>query len=79
MIFQLDVEIHFFFAEATVPIIAIIARKSYGEVYDVIPPKQIDADLVFAWSDIETAVMGIDGAINIIIHKEIEKAKDKKK
>jgi acetyl-CoA carboxylase carboxyltransferase component len=67
------------FAEATVPMITIITRKGYGGAFDVMSSKHIGADLVFAWPTAEIAVMGPDGAINIIFRREIEKAKDKEK
>ncbi|MFW9956363.1 MAG: carboxyl transferase domain-containing protein, partial [Candidatus Thorarchaeota archaeon] len=67
------------FAEATVPMITIVTRKGYGGAFDVMSSKAIGADLVYAWPTAEIAVMGPDGAINIIFRKEIEAAKDKKK
>ncbi|MFX1261088.1 MAG: acyl-CoA carboxylase subunit beta [Promethearchaeota archaeon] len=67
------------YAEATVPMITIVTRKGYGGAFDVMASKHIGADLVYAWPSAEIAVMGPDGAINIIFRKEIEKAKDKEK
>ena len=67
------------FAEATVPKITIITRKGYGGAYDVMSSRHIDTDLVYAWPKAEIAVMGPDGAINIIFRKEIAAAKDKEK
>ncbi|MHA1960726.1 MAG: acyl-CoA carboxylase subunit beta [Candidatus Thorarchaeota archaeon] len=67
------------FSEATVPKITIITRKAYGGAYDVMSSKHIGADLVYAWPTSEIAVMGPDGAINIIFRKEIKAAKNKKK
>jgi len=67
------------FAEATVPLITIITRKGYGGAYDVMSSKHIGADLVYAWPGSQIAVMGPDGAINIIFRKEIAAAKDKEK
>jgi len=67
------------FSEATVPKITIITRKAYGGAYDVMSSKHIGADLVYAWPTSEIAVMGPDGAINIIFRKEIEEAKNKEK
>lgn len=67
------------YAEATVPLITIITRKGYGGAYDVMSSRHIGADLVYAWPTAEIAVMGPDGAINIIFRKEIEAAKDKDK
>ena len=67
------------FAEATVPMITIVTRKGYGGAFDVMASKHIGADLVYAWPTAEIAVMGPDGAINIIFRKEIAAAKDKEK
>ncbi|MBY8998811.1 MAG: methylmalonyl-CoA carboxyltransferase [Candidatus Thorarchaeota archaeon] len=67
------------FAEATVPLITIITRKGYGGAYDVMSSKHIGADLVYAWPGSQIAVMGSDGAINIIFRKEIAAAKNKEK
>jgi acetyl-CoA carboxylase carboxyltransferase component len=67
------------FAEATVPMITVITRKGYGGAFDVMASRHIGADLVYAWPTAEIAVMGPDGAINIIFRKEIAKAKDKEK
>ncbi len=67
------------FAEATVPLITIITRKGYGGAYDVMSSKHIGADLVYAWPGSQIAVMGSDGATNIIHRKEIAAAKDKVK
>jgi len=67
------------FAEATVPMITIITRKGYGGAFDVMASRHIGADLVYARPTAEIAVMGPDGAINIIFRKEIAKAKDKEK
>ncbi|MFN8255839.1 MAG: acyl-CoA carboxylase subunit beta [Bacteroidales bacterium] len=54
------------FAEATVPKITVITRKAYGGAYDVMSSKHIGADVNFAWPSAEIAVMGPDGAVNII-------------
>ncbi|NHI82693.1 MAG: methylmalonyl-CoA carboxyltransferase [Candidatus Thorarchaeota archaeon] len=67
------------YAEATVPMITVVTRKGYGGAFDVMASKHIGADFVYAWPTAEIAVMGPDGAINIIFRKEIEKAKDKEK
>ena len=67
------------FAEATVPMITIVTRKGYGGAFDVMASKHIGADFVYAWPTAEIAVMGPEGAINIIFRKEIAAAKDKKK
>lgn len=59
------------FAEATVPKINIIVRKAYGGAYIAMNSKHLGADMVFAWPTAEIAVMGPDGAANIIFKKEI--------
>ena len=64
------------FCEATVPKLTVILRKAYGGAYDVMCSKHIRADFNFAWPSAEIAVMGPDGAVNIIFRKEIEKAED---
>jgi acetyl-CoA carboxylase carboxyltransferase component len=64
------------FCEATVPKITVITRKAYGGAYDVMNSKHIRADFNFAWPTAEIAVMGPEGAVNIIFKREIEKAKD---
>jgi len=67
------------FCEATVPKITVITRKAYGGAYDVMCSKHIRGDFNFAWPSSELAVMGPDGAVNIIFRKEIEEAGDPKK
>lgn len=62
------------FSEATVPRITIITRKAYGGAYDVMNSKHIGADMNFAWPSAEIAVMGAQGAAEIIFKKEIEEA-----
>ena len=62
------------FAEATVPRITVITRKSYGGAYDVMNSKHIGADMNFAWPSAEIAVMGAKGAAEIIFKKEIKEA-----
>ncbi|MCB9739010.1 MAG: acyl-CoA carboxylase subunit beta [Deltaproteobacteria bacterium] len=64
------------FAEATVPKLTVITRKAYGGAYDVMSSKHIRGDLNFAWPSAEIAVMGPDGAVNIVYRKEIAKAAD---
>jgi propionyl-CoA carboxylase beta chain len=64
------------FAEATVPKVTIITRKAYGGAYDVMASKHIRADVNFAFPAAEIAVMGSDGAVNIIYRGEIDKASD---
>jgi acetyl-CoA carboxylase carboxyltransferase component len=60
------------YAEATVPKLAVITRKAYGGAYDVMSSKHIRADFNFAWPTAEVAVMGPEGAVNIIFRKELE-------
>ena len=62
------------FSEATVPRITIITRKAYGGAYDVMNSKHIGADKNFVWPSAEIAVMGAQGAAEIIFKKEIEEA-----
>jgi propionyl-CoA carboxylase beta chain len=59
------------YAEATVPKITVITRKSYGGAYDVMGSKHLGADFNFAWPTAEVAVMGADGAVNIIYRRDI--------
>lgn len=66
----------FAFSEATVPKINIIVRKAYGGAYIAMNSKHLGADMVFAWPTAEIAVMGPDGAANIIFRKEIAAADD---
>ncbi|MDQ7778629.1 MAG: carboxyl transferase domain-containing protein [Planctomycetota bacterium] len=68
----------FAYCEATVPKLTVITRKAYGGAYDVMCSKHVRADLNFAWPTAEIAVMGPDGAVNIIFRKEIQEAKDGK-
>jgi len=64
------------FSEATVPKINVILRKAYGGAYLAMNSKHLGADIVFAWPSAEIAVMGPDGAANIIFRKDIEAAAD---
>jgi propionyl-CoA carboxylase beta chain len=66
----------FAFAEATVPKITVITRKAYGGAYCVMSSKHIRTDVNFAWPTAEIAVMGADGAVNILYKREIETAND---
>ncbi|MEW6203439.1 MAG: carboxyl transferase domain-containing protein [bacterium] len=66
------------FCEATVPKITVITRKAYGGAYVVMCSKHSAADINFAWPNAELAVMGPEGAINIIFRKELSEAKDPK-
>jgi len=67
------------FCEATVPKITIITRKAYGGAYDVMCSKHSAGDINLAWPTAELAVMGPEGATNIISRKQIKEAKDPKK
>jgi propionyl-CoA carboxylase beta chain len=64
------------YAEATVPKLAVITRKAYGGAYDVMSSKHIRADFNFAWPTAEVAVMGPEGAVNIIFRSELAEADD---
>ncbi len=64
------------FSEATVPKINVIVRKAYGGAYIAMNSKHIGADMVFAWPSAEIAVMGPDGAANIIFRKDIAASDD---
>ena len=64
------------YCEATVPKLTVITRKAYGGAYDVMSSKHIRGDINLAWPSAEIAVMGPEGAVNIIFRKEIEKAED---
>ena len=66
----------FAFAEATVPKITVITRKAYGGAYDVMSSKHIRGDMNFAWPSAEIAVMGAEGAVNIIFRDAIADAGD---
>jgi propionyl-CoA carboxylase beta chain len=64
------------YVEATVPKITIITRKAYGGAYDVMGSKHVRADVNLAWPTAEVAVMGPDGAVNIIFRRELAQAAD---
>jgi acetyl-CoA carboxylase carboxyltransferase component len=64
------------YCEATVPKITIITRKAYGGAYDVMSSKHIRGDISYAWPSAEIAVMGPEGAVNIIFRKQIAEAED---
>jgi acetyl-CoA carboxylase carboxyltransferase component len=64
------------YCEATVPKLTVITRKAYGGAYCVMSSKHIRSDLNLAWPSAEIAVMGPDGAVNVIFRKELEKAED---
>lgn len=64
------------YVEATVPKITVITRKAYGGAYDVMGSKHVRTDVNLAWPTAEIAVMGPEGAVNIIFREEIAKAED---
>jgi len=64
------------YAEATVPKLAVITRKAYGGAYDVMSSKHIRSDFNVAWPTAEVAVMGPEGAVNIVFRRELEEAAD---
>ncbi|MBI4482779.1 MAG: methylmalonyl-CoA carboxyltransferase [Acidobacteria bacterium] len=69
----------FAFAEATVPKITVITRKAYGGAYCVMASKHIRTDMNFAYPAAEIAVMGPEGAVNILYRRELQQAKDAEK
>jgi propionyl-CoA carboxylase beta chain len=64
------------YAEATVPKVTVITRKAYGGAYDVMGSKHLGADLNFAWPTAQIAVMGAQGAVNILYRSELASAAD---
>jgi propionyl-CoA carboxylase beta chain len=64
------------YAEATVPLVTVITRKAYGGAYDVMGSKHLGADINLAWPTAQIAVMGAQGAVNILHRKEIAAAAD---
>ncbi len=64
------------YAEATVPKVTVITRKAYGGAYDVMGSKHLRADMNFAWPTAEIAVMGAQGAVNILYRRELAAAPD---
>ena len=66
----------FAFAEATVPKVTVITRKAYGGAYCVMASKHIRTDVNFAWPSAEIAVMGPDGAVNVLYRRELESSTD---
>ena len=66
----------FAFAEATVPKVTVITRKAYGGAYCVMSSKHLRTDVNFAWPTAEIAVMGAEGAVNILYKRELEAAGD---
>jgi len=64
------------YSEATVPKVTMVVRKAYGGAYLAMCSKDLGADMVYAWPMAEIAVMGPEGAANIIFKKDIEGAED---
>ena len=64
------------YAEATVPLVTVITRKAYGGAYDVMGSKHLGADVNLAWPTAQIAVMGAQGAVNILYRRELAKADD---
>jgi propionyl-CoA carboxylase beta chain len=64
------------YAEATVPLITVITRKAYGGAYDVMGSKHLGADINLAWPTAQIAVMGAQGAVNILYRKELAATED---
>ncbi len=67
------------YCEATVPKLTVVTRKAYGGAYDVMSSKHIRGDVNFAWPSAEIAVMGPEGAVNIIFRRELANAEDPQK
>jgi propionyl-CoA carboxylase beta chain len=67
----------FAFAEATVPKVTVITRKAYGGAYCVMSSKHIRTDFNYAWPTAELAVMGPEGAVNILFKRELDAAADR--
>jgi len=65
------------YSEATVPLVTTIVRKAYGGAYIAMASKPLGADISFAWPTAEIAVMGPDGAVNIVFKRELAAAKDR--
>ena len=65
------------YAEATVPLVTVITRKAYGGAYDVMGSKHLGADINLAWPSAQIAVMGAQGAVNILHRKEIADATER--
>ncbi|HYI55392.1 MAG TPA: acyl-CoA carboxylase subunit beta [Microlunatus sp.] len=64
------------YAEATVPLVTVITRKAYGGAYDVMGSKHLGADVNLAWPTAQIAVMGAQGAVNILYRKDLAAAED---
>ena len=64
------------YAEATVPLVTVITRKAYGGAYDVMGSKHLGADVNLAWPTAQIAVMGAQGAVNILYRKRARRSAD---
>ncbi|MFC7198964.1 acyl-CoA carboxylase subunit beta [Halospeciosus flavus] len=64
------------YSEATVPLLTVITRKAYGGAYDVMASKHLGADVNYAWPTAEIAVMGPQGAVNVLYRDELAEADD---
>jgi propionyl-CoA carboxylase beta chain len=64
------------YAEASVPLVTVITRKAYGGAYDVMGSKHLGADVNLAWPTAQIAVMGAQGAVNILYRSELRSADD---
>jgi methylmalonyl-CoA carboxyltransferase large subunit len=66
----------FAYSAATVPKVTVIVRKAYGGAYIAMSSKDLGADRVFAWPTAEVAVMGAEGAVEVVFRKEVKEADD---
>lgn len=64
------------YSEATVPMVSVITRKAYGGAYIVMSSKFLGTDVTFAWPSAEIAVMGPEGAVNILYRRQVDAAED---
>jgi propionyl-CoA carboxylase beta chain len=64
------------YSEATVPKVSVVTRKAYGGAYIVMSSKHVRTDLVYAWPTAEIAVLGAEGAVNILYRKQLKQAED---
>ncbi|HOW16736.1 MAG TPA: carboxyl transferase domain-containing protein, partial [bacterium] len=75
-IIQHGAKLLYAYAEATVPKITVITRKAYGGAYDVMSSKHLRGDLNLAWPTAEIAVMGAEGAVEILYRKELSSSNE---
>ena len=66
------------YAEATVPLVTVITRKAYGGAYDVMGSKHLGADINFAWPTAQIAVMGAQGAVNILYRQQLARRRGRR-